>query len=234
MPRNTFVSRFHITKSQAFRAFDDVCRELRAVGLMKSGGELESVECMWHPEGIGSVGVLGFGFSDLATEGYYWNRTIHLPAWGYWFRSTDGIRNVVRHEFGHAFADIHRAELRRPVFRRAFGAECGLRTVARFRRNWKETCVSEYASTNTQEDWAETFMLFLQHKGRLPARFRGLPAIEAKWNAVKTILGRVRAARTGRPRFPERRALRSRPTNMAVRAIFIATRWNFDRATAYP
>lgn len=191
MPRNTFVSRFHITKSQAFRAFDDVCRELRAVGLMKSGGELESVECMWHPEGIGSVGVLGFGFSDLATEGYYWNRTIHLPAWGYWFRSTDGIRNVIRHEFGHAVADVDNAIFRGATFRKAFGAPYGRRSIPRFRNNAAETCVSKYAATCTREDWAETFMLFLQHKGRMPTRFRGLPDIEAKWEATRKILSRI-------------------------------------------
>ena len=191
MPRPSFQSRFHISKESAFRAFDAVCRELRNAGLMPSGGEMEGICCEWHPGEIGSFAVLGFGFADFATEGYYWNRTIHLPAWGFWFRSNDGIRNVVRHEFGHAFADVHCAEMRKPVFRRAFGAECGRQTVAQFRRNWKETCVSEYASTNTQEDWAETFMLFLQHKGRLPARFRGFPAIEAKWKAVGTILSRV-------------------------------------------
>ena len=199
MPRTTFLSKFHVSQTEAFRAFDAVCRELRDVGLMKRGGELEGIECMWHPEEIGSVGVLGCGLSDFATEGYYWNRTIHLPAWGFWFGSADGIRNVVRHEFGHAVADVYRTELDRAVFRRAFGAPCGRRSVARFRRNWEETCVSKYASKNTEEDWAETFMLFVQRKGRMPARFRGLPDVEAKWDAVGTILESIRRkVRTGR------------------------------------
>lgn len=188
----SFLTRFHISHSAAFRAFDDIRKELRAAGLMPRGGELDGVCCEWHPGEIGGFGVIGFGLSDFATEGYYWNRTIHLPAWGFWFRSDDGIRNVVRHEFGHAVADVYRAELGRTGFRRAFGAPFGRRSVARFCRNWKESCVSKYASTNTEEDWAETFMLFLRNKGRLPARFRGLPDVEAKWDAVEAILGTIR------------------------------------------
>ena len=200
MARTTFLSRFHISQNGAYRAFDDVCRELREFGLMPRGGAMETVCCEWHPEGIGSFGVSGYGLSDFATEGYYWNRTIHLPAWGFWFCSADGIRNVVRHEFGHAVADIHRRKLDQGVFLRAFGAPCGRRSVARFRRNWEETCVSKYASKNTEEDWAETFMLFLRHKGRMPARFRDLPAVEAKWDAVKAILEAIVATKNNRSR----------------------------------
>ena len=80
MARQTVLSRFHITKSGAFKAFDAVCRELRSVGLMPRGGELEGVCCEWHPVEIGGFGVTGFGLSDFTTEGYYWNRTIHIPA----------------------------------------------------------------------------------------------------------------------------------------------------------
>jgi D-3-phosphoglycerate dehydrogenase len=37
MPRTTFLSKFHVLQTEAFRAFDAVCRELRDVGLMKRG-----------------------------------------------------------------------------------------------------------------------------------------------------------------------------------------------------
>ncbi len=191
MPRDTFLSCFHLTKTQAGRAFRSVQRELRAVGLMQPGDELSSVECEWHPCGVGSFAVTGYGFSDCATEGYYWNRTIHLPAWGYWFRSCDGFRNVVRHEFGHAIAEMNKALFKSELFRKAFGAPYGKREVRRFKLNPWETCVSKYASSYSQEDWAETFMLFIQHKGKLPARFQGLPAIEAKWQTTRKILSKL-------------------------------------------
>ena len=191
MKRNTFSSRFHLTKAQADRAFRFVQRELRAAGLMRQGSGLSSIKCVWHPGEIGTFAITGYRLSDFATEGYYWNRTIHLPAWGYWFKGRDGFRNVVRHEFGHAIADINKGLFKGNVFRRAFGAPYGRRKIRRFSLNAEETCVSRYAASCTQEDWAETFMLFLRHKGEMPARFRFLPDIEAKWEATRKLLSKI-------------------------------------------
>ena len=55
--------------------------------------------------------------------------------------------------------------------------------------------VSEYASSATQEDFAETFMLFVKHKGKIPAKFARKPAIRKKWKAVAKIVKRVAAAK---------------------------------------
>ena len=146
MSRQTFLSRFHVTKSGAFRAFDAVCRELRSAGLMPRGDELEDVCCEWHPVEIGGFGVTGFGLSDFTTEGYYWNRTIHIPAWGAWFGNCEGIRNVVRHEFGHAVADIYHEKMRRDGRRRAYkrchwrGRWCSSRCRCRHCDMWNGDC----------------------------------------------------------------------------------------------
>ena len=43
-------------------------------------------------------------------------------------------------------------------------------------------------------NFAETFMLFVKHKGKLPAQFKGKPAIMKKWKAVAEIVKRVAAA----------------------------------------
>ena len=55
--------------------------------------------------------------------------------------------------------------------------------------------VSEYATSATQEDFAETFMLFVKHKGKIPARFAKKPAIRKKWKSVAEIVKRVAAAK---------------------------------------
>ena len=60
--------------------------------------------------------------------------------------------------------------------------------------DWEERYVSEYAMRDTREDFAETFMLFLKHKGKLPAKFATKPAIKKKWAAVAEIVKRVRAS----------------------------------------
>lgn len=45
----------------------------------------------------------------------------------------------------------------------------------------------------TQEDFAETFMLYMKHKGKMPAQFRGKRAIEKKWRAVARIVREIAA-----------------------------------------
>ena len=45
-----------------------------------------------------------------------------------------------------------------------------------------------------QETFAETFMLFVKHKGKIPAKFARLPAIRKKWQAVAKIVKAVAAA----------------------------------------
>ena len=47
----------------------------------------------------------------------------------------------------------------------------------------------------TQEDFAETFMLFVKHKGKIPARFAKRTVIRKKWKAVAEIVRRVAAAK---------------------------------------
>ncbi|MBQ6925468.1 MAG: hypothetical protein IJQ73_12580 [Kiritimatiellae bacterium] len=50
------------------------------------------------------------------------------------------------------------------------------------------------AILSAREDFAETFMLFVKHKGKLPAPFKGKPVILKKWKAVAEIVKRVAAA----------------------------------------
>ena len=50
------------------------------------------------------------------------------------------------------------------------------------------------ATLSAREDFAETFMLFVKYKGRIPAKFRGKPMIVKKWKAVAEIVHRVAAA----------------------------------------
>ena len=45
------------------------------------------------------------------------------------------------------------------------------------------------------EDFAETFMLFVKHMGKIPAKFAKKPAIRKKWRAVAEIVKRVAAAK---------------------------------------
>ena len=45
------------------------------------------------------------------------------------------------------------------------------------------------------EYFAETFMFFVKHKGKIPAKFAKRPVIRKKWKAVAEIVKRVAAAK---------------------------------------
>ena len=51
----------------------------------------------------------------------------------------------------------------------------------------EENYVSGYAKKYTQEDFAETFMLFMKHKGIMPKEFSSRKAIRIKWETVAAI-----------------------------------------------
>ena len=105
--------------------------------------------------------------------------------------------DVIRHEFGHALADLYPGALKKGgLFRKAFGGAYGEDTAEEcVAEGWGDRYVSEYATSATQEDFAETFMLFVKHKGKIPARFAKKPAIRKKWKAVAEIVKRVAAAK---------------------------------------
>ena len=98
------------------------------------------------------------------------------------------LRDVLRHEYGHAVADTHQPLIRTPEFAFAFGDSHHWATSSDYD---PEVFVTTYAATATGEDFAETFMYFLKHKGRLPARF-STPAIRKKWQFVRRLGAQIR------------------------------------------
>ena len=90
------------------------------------------------------------------------------------------LRAVLRHEFGHALADMHRGLFRSRRFSDVFGAahdsDC----------EWEydpEHHITEYAASDPSEDFAEVFRFYLRHKGRLPRRMATAP-IRRKWRFI--------------------------------------------------
>ena len=105
--------------------------------------------------------------------------------------------DVIRHEFGHALADLYPGALKKGgLFRAAFGGAYGEDTAEEcVAAGWGDRYVSEYATSATQEDFAETFMLFVKHKGKIPAKFAKRPVIRKKWKDVAEIVKLVAAAK---------------------------------------
>ena len=172
-------------KSAAYR----VRRELKDMGLLFDKSKMSKVEVVY--EGLSPNGFAGFkgymGFYDPQTK------DIHIPAmWPAvllpevlpWYHDRCMV-DVLRHEFGHALEGKFPKFFHDERFIKAFGDEYGENHVAKDgeERNY----VSSYASTYTQEDFAETFMLFMKHKGILPKEFSRRKAIRIKWETVAAI-----------------------------------------------
>ena len=166
-----------------------VRRELKDMGLLFDKSKLSKVEVVY--EGLSPNGFVGFkgymGFYDPLTQ------DIHIPAmWPAvllpevlpWYHDRC-MADVLRHEFGHALEGKFPKFFHDERFRKTFGDEYGENHVAKVGED--RNYVSSYASKDTQEDFAETFMLFMKHKGILPKEFSRRKAIRIKWETVSAI-----------------------------------------------
>lgn len=189
-----------VSKPQLDSATLATQRELTRAGFWTEGSRLlqSEVYWCWLPQ-VTMPGALGFFVHEADTLhsllGYEAGH-IYIPQWvllhGPWQRR-GSLRDVVRHEYGHAVAHYYPRLIQRSSrFSTTFGGRyCGERRI----RAGALDYVSAYAAACPSEDFAETFMLFLRHGGRLPARFTS-SAIRRKWQFITDIAAIVESGGT--------------------------------------
>ena len=99
------------------------------------------------------------------------------------------IRDIIRHEYAHGIAHCHPTLIKSATFKKAFR---GCHETGNSIPYDPGVHVSSYAATNPCEDFAEVFMYFLKHNGKIPKAFSGLPAIERKWNFVRSMCRKLK------------------------------------------
>lgn len=174
-----------LTLKQLDRAHVQVRSELRRLGFWSS--RLEAVDVLlkaaaWDCYGwqnYGSDGAICIpAVSVVRLIDHLWQGRTQVP-----------LRQVLRHEWAHALAHHHHGLVANREFIRVFDGSHDCRR--RVRSYSPERHISEYASQEPMEDFAEVFMEFVKHRGMLPGRWR-TTAIERRWQFVAKLPERLR------------------------------------------
>lgn len=205
IPRNTMIShklKRTITKDQLDTAALAVQGELARAGFWNEGGRLLRCEVYWcaRPQFV-AADAHGFFFHETSWlsrfQGYEVGH-IYIPRWvlaeGFW-QKRGSLRDVVRHEYGHALAHYYPALVRRSSrFREVFGDRYDSGPSASESGRPHPDFVSEYAQTMPMEDFAETFMHYLSHGGQRPEQFSSR-AIQRKWKFISDLAKTIDSGR---------------------------------------
>ena len=193
-----------VTFPQLESAFHDVQRELERAGLWHPRSRLTRTQVIWcwaTPPNLWTAS--GFFVEQASILERFLGLdagNVYIPKWvflqGPW-QYRGSLRDVLRHEFGHALAHHHPGPIRRSrAFRGAFGAHYDDRW--RRRPKNRENFVSRYATTSPAEDFAEVFAHWLRRfrKGgnsrRRPATPRhATPVLRAKFEFVDHVCRRL-------------------------------------------
>jgi len=176
-----------ITLARLNRATQKVAGELRHHGLWSD--RLHDVPVVLVP--LGYV----YGWQNYGGSGEICiPRVSLLKLYDLFTGNYIGLADVIRHEYGHAIADQHRGLFRSRHFTNAFGQPHESSVASEYDAAHH---VSAYAATEAGEDYAETFMLYLRHRGVLPAKHT-TETIRRKWHFIHAL---CRAIHNGQARW---------------------------------
>ena len=166
-----------VTLSRLNRAVSGVQRELERHGFYDEKLASVDVYLSW-------VGY-AYGWCYYGTSG-----NIGIPALSFGTiydrvrgETRTSLRDVLRHEYGHALAHTHRGLFCSVPFKRAFGTHHDADVKAEYS---PDRHVTPYASTSPSEDFAESFMTYLRHDGEIPERYNTC-RIRRKWRFVRDL-----------------------------------------------
>lgn len=196
------------TEGELARAYNKVRDELRDVGLLADGRYLDDIECRahWEPSAIFDRECARVYDADVSWVGSWLG---FEPGTIYVFTAAPvrshvpggTLVDVIRHEFAHAWAWRDRPFFRGRWFRDAFGATYHSDPWADSDDFDRADYVSEYATKQAKEDFAETFMVYLRDRRKL-STYRRRGGLFAKLLAVEAAVEEAAANRVYTARRP--------------------------------
>jgi hypothetical protein len=177
-----------IGMKQLNRAIYDVQLELGKLGLWNEGSLLAEINIYACPiPRIDVRGLFYHGDNLLSRVLGFYEGEMYIPLFSLAHLSNtknNSLRDVIRHEYAHAFAHQYPELIFTQKFSNVFGGTYNDFTSSLMPA---ESYISDYAKTMPMEDFAETFMFYLKHKGKITAKFSNKKLI-AKWNFIAKII----------------------------------------------
>jgi hypothetical protein len=170
-----------VTLPRLQRALDVVRSELDDHGVWTD--LLSDVDV--YLETLHPLAMAAYGWHYADGQGWISIPAMSLPrlAHAIGFGQYVSLRDVLRHEYAHAIAHLYPDVLRRLRFASVFGHGYGSGIMSDFD---SEQHVTPYAASEPAEDFAETVMEYLRHRGDLPTKW-GTQPIRTKWSYVRKL-----------------------------------------------
>jgi hypothetical protein len=177
-----------ISLRQLNRAIYDAQNDLYRVGLWYEGAPLTEVEIYMCPLPRLQVrGLFYHGENAWSKLAGYYEGKMYIPSISLAHLANtqyDSLRDVIRHEYAHAFAHHYPQLIFKTEFSKVFGGSYNYEKPSKMH---PDAYASEYAKTIPMEDFAETFMIYLKRKGKMPKLYTHKKLI-AKWRFVDKVI----------------------------------------------
>jgi len=178
-----------ISEGQLNSALKTVHKELIDLGIWSP--RVKTYQTNVYLCNIARINSVGFFMHGIGKKEYllgYEKGSIYIPSVvlnTIFWNNTYTLRDVIRHEYAHAFAHYYRRLIMRSAeFKKVFGGAYLSFTQAGMD---DYSYLTEYAKEMPMEDFAETFMVYVRKRGLLPKKITNKKLI-LKWKFIGKII----------------------------------------------
>ena len=182
-----------LSEVQLNAALKSVLKEFSALGIWSP--KVKTYHANVYLCNIPRINSVGFFMHDIGVKEYllgYETGNIYIPSvvldTVFWINCYT-LRDVVRHEYAHAFAHYYRRLIMRSAeLKKVFGGQYFSCNPSEME---DDSYLTSYAKSMPMEDFAETFMVYVRRKGVLPKKITNKKLI-LKWKFIAKIIKAIK------------------------------------------